>query len=115
MGWGFKWFSSADTDFNFDYGVSCAPDDLASPVDLVPKGGTRTAAASTGCAATTNMAADYRVTRTPSPSSSIRRSASASTSAPKRSAVAPSHSQISITTTAAREPHVLLYELNLAA
>jgi predicted dithiol-disulfide oxidoreductase (DUF899 family) len=22
MGWGFDWFSSADTDFNFDYGVS---------------------------------------------------------------------------------------------
>jgi predicted dithiol-disulfide oxidoreductase (DUF899 family) len=27
MGWGFKWYSSADTDFNFDYGASFAPQD----------------------------------------------------------------------------------------
>jgi predicted dithiol-disulfide oxidoreductase (DUF899 family) len=32
MGWGFKWVSSAETDFNFDYGVSFAPGDRASPV-----------------------------------------------------------------------------------
>jgi predicted dithiol-disulfide oxidoreductase (DUF899 family) len=32
MGWSFKWVSSAETDFNFDYGVSFAPEDLARPV-----------------------------------------------------------------------------------
>ena len=32
MGWDFDWYSSAETDFNFDYGVSFGPDDLASPV-----------------------------------------------------------------------------------
>ena len=32
MGWGFKWVSSGETDFNFDYGVSFAPDDQSSPV-----------------------------------------------------------------------------------
>jgi predicted dithiol-disulfide oxidoreductase (DUF899 family) len=29
MGWNFKWFSSADTDFNFDYHVSFTPEELA--------------------------------------------------------------------------------------
>ena len=29
MGWSFKWFSSADTDFNFDYRVSFTPEELA--------------------------------------------------------------------------------------
>ena len=28
MGWNFPWYSSADTDFNFDYGVSFTPDEL---------------------------------------------------------------------------------------
>jgi predicted dithiol-disulfide oxidoreductase (DUF899 family) len=32
MGWSFKWVSSAETDFNFDYGVSFASADQASPV-----------------------------------------------------------------------------------
>jgi predicted dithiol-disulfide oxidoreductase (DUF899 family) len=30
MGWRFKWFSSGDGDFNFDYGVSFKPDEMAS-------------------------------------------------------------------------------------
>jgi predicted dithiol-disulfide oxidoreductase (DUF899 family) len=30
MGWGFPWFSSAGSDFNFDYGVSFTEDELAS-------------------------------------------------------------------------------------
>jgi len=29
MGWSFKWFSSADTDFNLDYHVSFTPEELA--------------------------------------------------------------------------------------
>jgi predicted dithiol-disulfide oxidoreductase (DUF899 family) len=29
MGWTFKWISSANTDFNFDYSVSFTPEDLA--------------------------------------------------------------------------------------
>ena len=29
MGWTFKWFSSGDTDFNFDYHVSFTPEELA--------------------------------------------------------------------------------------
>jgi predicted dithiol-disulfide oxidoreductase (DUF899 family) len=29
MGWNFKWFSSGDTDFNFDYHVSFTPEELA--------------------------------------------------------------------------------------
>src|SRR6516164_2819224 len=29
MGWTFKWVSSANTDFNFDYSVSFTPEDLA--------------------------------------------------------------------------------------
>ena len=29
MGWSFKWLSSADTEFNFDYHVSFTPDELA--------------------------------------------------------------------------------------
>lgn len=29
MGWGFKWVSSLDTDFNFDFGVSFTPEQLA--------------------------------------------------------------------------------------
>jgi predicted dithiol-disulfide oxidoreductase (DUF899 family) len=29
MGWTFKWLSSADTDFNFDYGVSFTPDEVS--------------------------------------------------------------------------------------
>jgi predicted dithiol-disulfide oxidoreductase (DUF899 family) len=29
MGWGFKWLSSFDSDFNYDYGVSFRPEDLA--------------------------------------------------------------------------------------
>jgi len=32
MGWGFKWVSSSETDFNFDYGVSFSPEDQSSPV-----------------------------------------------------------------------------------
>ena len=28
MGWGFDWFSSDEADFNFDFGVSFAPEDL---------------------------------------------------------------------------------------
>jgi predicted dithiol-disulfide oxidoreductase (DUF899 family) len=28
MGWGFKWFSSFGSDFNFDYGVSFTPDEM---------------------------------------------------------------------------------------
>lgn len=28
MGWEFKWVSSFETDFNFDYGVSCSKEDL---------------------------------------------------------------------------------------
>jgi predicted dithiol-disulfide oxidoreductase (DUF899 family) len=32
MGWSFKWVSSAETDFNFDYTVSFAPADQESPV-----------------------------------------------------------------------------------
>jgi predicted dithiol-disulfide oxidoreductase (DUF899 family) len=32
MGWSFNWVSSADTDFNFDYGVSFAPAEQTSPV-----------------------------------------------------------------------------------
>jgi predicted dithiol-disulfide oxidoreductase (DUF899 family) len=31
MGWSFKWVSSSETDFNFDYGVSFAPEDQGSP------------------------------------------------------------------------------------
>jgi predicted dithiol-disulfide oxidoreductase (DUF899 family) len=27
MGWSFKWVSSSKSDFNFDYGVSFAPED----------------------------------------------------------------------------------------
>jgi predicted dithiol-disulfide oxidoreductase (DUF899 family) len=30
MGWGFKWFSSGDTDFNFDYHVSFTPEEIAN-------------------------------------------------------------------------------------
>ena len=30
MGWNFKWVSSFGTDFNFDYGVSFTPEDLAA-------------------------------------------------------------------------------------
>jgi predicted dithiol-disulfide oxidoreductase (DUF899 family) len=30
MGWTFKWVSSTDSDFNFDYGVSFRPEDLES-------------------------------------------------------------------------------------
>jgi predicted dithiol-disulfide oxidoreductase (DUF899 family) len=30
MGWTFKWVSSADSDFNFDFGVSFTPEQLAS-------------------------------------------------------------------------------------
>jgi predicted dithiol-disulfide oxidoreductase (DUF899 family) len=29
MGWSFKWMSSGDSDFNFDYGVSFTPDEVA--------------------------------------------------------------------------------------
>ena len=29
MGWGFKWISSYDTDFNFDYNISFTPDELS--------------------------------------------------------------------------------------
>ena len=47
--------------------------------------------------------------------SSRLRSASALTSAPSNSATALSHSHVSITTTAASEPHVLLYDPNLLA
>jgi predicted dithiol-disulfide oxidoreductase (DUF899 family) len=32
MGWGFNWVSSAETDFNFDYGVSFAPAEQTSAV-----------------------------------------------------------------------------------
>ncbi len=30
MGWGFAWFSSADTDFNFDFGASFTPEQVKS-------------------------------------------------------------------------------------
>jgi predicted dithiol-disulfide oxidoreductase (DUF899 family) len=30
MGWNFKWFSSSETDFNFDYGVSFTAEELAN-------------------------------------------------------------------------------------
>jgi len=30
MGWGFKWYSSFESDFNFDYHVSFTPEDLAA-------------------------------------------------------------------------------------
>jgi predicted dithiol-disulfide oxidoreductase (DUF899 family) len=33
MGWDFKWFSSYDTDFNFDYHVSFTQDQLAKKED----------------------------------------------------------------------------------
>lgn len=33
MGWGFPWFSSAGSDFNFDYHVSFAPDQLRGKVE----------------------------------------------------------------------------------
>src|SRR6478609_5357761 len=29
MGWGFKWVSSGETSFNFDYGVSFTPEEMA--------------------------------------------------------------------------------------
>jgi predicted dithiol-disulfide oxidoreductase (DUF899 family) len=29
MGWGFKWVSSYDTDFNFDYNVSFTPEEMS--------------------------------------------------------------------------------------
>jgi predicted dithiol-disulfide oxidoreductase (DUF899 family) len=32
MGWSFKWVSSAETDFNFDFGASFAPEDQSRPV-----------------------------------------------------------------------------------
>jgi predicted dithiol-disulfide oxidoreductase (DUF899 family) len=32
MGWDFRWVSSAETDFNFDYGVSFEPDRQSEPV-----------------------------------------------------------------------------------
>jgi predicted dithiol-disulfide oxidoreductase (DUF899 family) len=38
MGWSFKWMSSAGTDFNYDYGVSFAPDETD---DLVYNFGTK--------------------------------------------------------------------------
>ena len=42
MGWSFTWVSSADSDFNFDYGVSFEADERASPVynygSLSPRG-----------------------------------------------------------------------------
>ena len=46
------------------------------------------------------------------PRNSRLRSASALISAPRSMATELSQSQVSITTTAASEPHVLLYELN---
>ena len=45
MGWSFRWVSSADSDFNFDYGASFAPEDQTSPVynydSLSPRGSER--------------------------------------------------------------------------
>jgi predicted dithiol-disulfide oxidoreductase (DUF899 family) len=42
MGWSFKWVSSADTDFNFDFGASFEREDLEEPVynygTLQPRG-----------------------------------------------------------------------------
>jgi predicted dithiol-disulfide oxidoreductase (DUF899 family) len=32
MGWSFKWVSSADNDFNYDFGVAFRPDELERPV-----------------------------------------------------------------------------------
>jgi predicted dithiol-disulfide oxidoreductase (DUF899 family) len=29
LGWNFKWVSSCDTDFNFDYNVSFTPEEVA--------------------------------------------------------------------------------------
>jgi predicted dithiol-disulfide oxidoreductase (DUF899 family) len=34
MGWSFKWASSYDNDFNYDYHVSFAPEELEKEVDL---------------------------------------------------------------------------------
>lgn len=33
MGWSFPWYSSADSDFNFDYNVSCRPEDVGGEVE----------------------------------------------------------------------------------
>ena len=45
MGWSFRWLSSAETEFNFDYGVSFPPADQESPVynygGLSPRGAER--------------------------------------------------------------------------
>jgi predicted dithiol-disulfide oxidoreductase (DUF899 family) len=45
MGWTFKWVSSAESDFNFDFGASFAPEDLERPVynydSLPPRGSER--------------------------------------------------------------------------
>ena len=41
MGWSFKWLSSHDNDFNYDFGVSFAEDDFEKPVfnfDTLPPG-----------------------------------------------------------------------------
>ena len=42
MGWSFDWVSSGESDFNYDYGVSFAPEDLERPVynygSLSPRG-----------------------------------------------------------------------------
>jgi predicted dithiol-disulfide oxidoreductase (DUF899 family) len=32
MGWSFKWVSSGDNDFNYDFGVAFRPDELERPV-----------------------------------------------------------------------------------
>src|SRR5579859_899158 len=45
---------------------------------------------------------------------STRRAVSALTSAPRSNAIAASHSHVSVTITAASDPHVLLYEPKLA-
>jgi predicted dithiol-disulfide oxidoreductase (DUF899 family) len=34
MGWGFKWYSSFESDFNFDYQVSFTPEDLAAKLAI---------------------------------------------------------------------------------
>ena len=39
MGWSFAWYSSGDSDFNYDYGVAFTPDQIASGVQSYNFGG----------------------------------------------------------------------------
>jgi predicted dithiol-disulfide oxidoreductase (DUF899 family) len=38
MGWSFKWVSSFDSDFNYDYGVSFTPEQIANGEAINPYG-----------------------------------------------------------------------------